>query len=408
MFGGKPFMSRPTRDETLVILSSMYGFCCEGGIHVHLSFGRVIDNLAWRYRRAYLSIPIADRKPDETRDYRIQAEHIETMPLPFFTSSVAGLKKLPGLIRAYRRVCRTGDAIWIRGMLPYVIVLYWLAFVHRCKVSHWIVGNPVALLRTHRRAGRLKDMFSLLYAYQDRLFTKLGSRLAKGAMVCNGGELGEIFKSPRTVVTVSSTVTEDEFFEREDTCQGEKRRILFIGFIRPEKGFEYLIEAVSKLNAQVSWELVVVGSCKKFHDYRARLDQLVERLGIGDRISWEGYVPYGPQMFRYLRESDVLVLPTLSEGTPRVLIEARANSLPIIATNVGGIPTSVTDGVDGLLVPPRDAGAIVRALDTIFSDGELRRSLIRNGLRSAKGMVVDRFVDVVARTLEGQQEERSG
>jgi glycosyltransferase involved in cell wall biosynthesis len=403
-------MSRPARDETLVILSSMYGYRYDGGIHVHLSFGRVIDNLAWRYPRAYLSIPIADESPDERRDYRIQAEHIEVIPLPFFTSSVAGLTKFAGLIRAYRHVCRTGDAIWIRGMLPYVIVLYWFAFVYRCRVSHWIIGNPVALLRSHRRAGRLKDMFSLFYAYQDRLFTKLGRRLVRGWLVCNGGELGEIFKSPRTVVTVSSTVTEDEFFEREDTCQGQKCRILFIGFIRPEKGVEYLFEAVGKLQTQKQWELVIVGSCEgeKFRDYQARLDQLIERLGVGDRISWEGYVPYGPRMFRYLRECDVLVLPTLSEGTPRVLIEARANSLPIIATNVGGIPTSVTDGVDGLLVPPRDAGAIARALDRILSEGELRRSLIRNGLRSAKGMVVDRFVDVVAGTLQSRQEERSG
>jgi len=93
------------------------------------------------------------------------------------------------------------------------------------------------------------------------------------------------------------------------------------------------------------------------------------------------------------------VLPTLSEGTPRVLVEARANSLPVVATNVGGIPTSVTDGVDGLLVPPKNVDALADAITRIVNDGELRRALIHNGLRSARSLTVDRFADLVVGVL---------
>jgi glycosyltransferase involved in cell wall biosynthesis len=262
-------------------------------------------------------------------------------------------------------------------------------------------------MRASRRAGWIKDVFSLLYACQDQYFTRLGSWLARGWIVCNGGELGEVYKSSRTVVAVSSTVNEEDFFVREDTCQGEKCRILFVGFIRPEKGLQYLIEAVGKLKTKKLWELVIVGPWDKFPGYRTQLDNLIARLGIGDRISWEGYVPYGPQMFRYLRHCDLLVLPTLSEGAPHVLVEARANSLPLVSTTVGGIPTSVRTGHDGLLVPPKDPDALAAAIDRILEDRELRRSLIRNGLQSARALVMDRFLDVIVDALERSGRRRN-
>jgi glycosyltransferase involved in cell wall biosynthesis len=91
------------------------------------------------------------------------------------------------------------------------------------------------------------------------------------------------------------------------------------------------------------------------------------------------------------QSSDVLVLPSLSEGTPRVLVEARANGVPVIASNVGGIPTSVQDSVDGILVPPKDAEAIARAIESLVSNKEVRESLIREGYRRVEKLTVEEF-----------------
>jgi glycosyltransferase involved in cell wall biosynthesis len=135
------------------------------------------------------------------------------------------------------------------------------------------------------------------------------------------------------------------------------------------------------------------------------LDARIAELGLGASVHWAGYVSYG-SMWEYLRTSDIFVLPTLSEGTPHVLVEARANSLPVVASRVGGVPTSVTDGHDGLLVPPRDAGAIAEAVGRIISDGDLRRKLIRNGLLSAREMTVDRFADTIRHYLSEADLER--
>src|SRR4029077_8690062 len=204
--------------------------------------------------------------------------------------------------------------------------------------------------------------------------------------------------SPRTVEIVSSTIREDEFFPRTDTCQDSVVRILFVGFIRPEKGIEYLLEAVSLLKTSVPWELEIVGP-RAFPAYSEKLDGLAGTLSVRERIRWSGYVPNGKPLFDRMRAADLLVLPTLSEGTPHVLVEARANGLPCISTNVGGVPTTVTDGYDALLVPPKDARALARAIKRLVGDGDLRRALIRNGLLAARKQTLDRFINTVVKQL---------
>jgi glycosyltransferase involved in cell wall biosynthesis len=112
-------------------------------------------------------------------------------------------------------------------------------------------------------------------------------------------------------------------------------------------------------------------------------------------VFWPGYTSYGEPLFDHLRAADIFVLPSLSEGTPHVLVEARANGLPCISTSVGGVPTSVTDGYDALLVPPKNSDALARAIDRVIRDGDLRRALIRNGLVSSRAHTLERFVGEV-------------
>jgi glycosyltransferase involved in cell wall biosynthesis len=110
-------------------------------------------------------------------------------------------------------------------------------------------------------------------------------------------------------------------------------------------------------------------------------------------------VPNGKPLFDVMRAADLFVLPTLSEGTPHVLVEARASGLPCISTLVGGVPSAVTHGYDALLVPPKDAAALARAMERMIVDGDSRRSLIRNGLNAARKQTLERFTATVVREL---------
>jgi glycosyltransferase involved in cell wall biosynthesis len=89
-------------------------------------------------------------------------------------------------------------------------------------------------------------------------------------------------------------------------------------------------------------------------------------------------------------------MPSLSEGLPLALVEAMSFGLPVVVTSVGGVPEVVTDGVEALLVPPSDAGALANALRTLIDDAEQRRRLGDAGRSRAQrdyaiGTMADRY-----------------
>lgn len=360
--------------------------------------GRVAEALAKHYEKVCVCARVVHGAPPAPFDLPLNAPNLELVAQPFWSTTAGSLIHLFGIARAYMRTCRRADVLFVRGGCPYTAVLYFCAAVFRKPICHWIVSDPVTLLRTHNRRGAVLDTFALLYALQDRLFTRLGRWVTNGTLICNGREVARAHASPRTVEIVSSTIRESEFFSRIDTCQGPVVRILFVGFVRPEKGIEYLLDAVSQLKADVPWELEIVGP-RQFPVYCEKLDEVAAARGIRGRIRWTDYVPHGTPLFERMRAADLFVLPTLSEGTPHVLVEARANGLPCVSTTVGGVPTTVTDGYDALLVPPKDATALARAMERVIGEAELRRSLIRNGLTAARKQTLDRFIATVLREL---------
>jgi glycosyltransferase involved in cell wall biosynthesis len=380
-------------------ITPVRAFSAGGTIWMQASSGRVAEALARHYDKVYICAPVVREGPRQAFDEPLDATNLELIPQPFWATTAGSISHLFGISRAYARTCRQADVLFVRGMCPYTAVLYAFAVMFRKPVCHWIVGDTVSLLRTAPRRGRVVDVLALLYALQERLITRLGRWLTNGAFICNGRELARAYAAPRTSEVVSSTIQEHEFFNRVDTCQGSMVRILFVGFIRPEKGIEYLLEAVSRLKPGLEWELEIVGAVE-FPKYRRKLDVMVAALGLQDRLRWTGYVPNGKPLFERMRAADLLVLPTLSEGTPHVLVEARANSLPCISTTVGGVPTTVTDGFDALLVPSKDSQALVLAIERVVWDGELRRSLIRNGLAAARKQTLSRFIATVVRELD--------
>jgi len=360
--------------------------------------GKVAEALARHFDKVYMCAPVVREGPRQAFDEPLDATKLELIAQPFWTTTADSLSHLFGIASAYARTCRQADVLFVRGMCPYTAVLYAFAAMYRKPVCHWIVGDTVSLLRTGVRRGRVFDALALFYALQDRLITRVGRRLTNGALICNGRKLAQAYPSPRTVEVVSSTTEEQEFFHRTDTCQGRLIRILFVGFIRPEKGIEYLLDAVSRLKPDVLWELEIVGP-DEFPKYRKKLDAIVSERGLRDRIRWSGYVPNGQPLLERMRSADLFVLPTVSEGTPHVLVEARANGLPCVSTSAGGVPTTVTDGFDALLVPPKDPQALALAVERVIRDEDLRRALIRNGLAAARKQTLGRFIGTVVREL---------
>lgn len=169
--------------------------------------------------------------------------------------------------------------------------------------------------------------------------------------------------------------------------------------LTPWKGQDTAIEALSLVCKQgVDAHLMLIGSAKfvdrstRFDNegYLASLRRLVDERGLTGRVSWMGEREDVPELVRAL---DVLLLPSWEEPFGRAVIEAMALGVPVIATNVGGPAELVTDGREGILLPPKEPAAWAHAIRGLAEDPDRAREMGRAGRSRAEAEFgVDRHV----------------
>lgn len=143
--------------------------------------------------------------------------------------------------------------------------------------------------------------------------------------------------------------------------------------LHPIKGQDNLLLALpSVLEKHPGAHVLIAGS----GDDRQRLEQLRDHLELQSSVAFLGHVEDVPGL---LRSTDVLVHPSLADGMPNSVVEAMAMGVPVVASEIGGIPELVHDDETGLLVEPHDIGAISGALNRMLDDASLRSRLAAKG-----------------------------
>jgi len=150
-------------------------------------------------------------------------------------------------------------------------------------------------------------------------------------------------------------------------------KVIAVGRLARDKGFAYLLHAVpTLLRRGLAVTVEIVGDGKE----RGNLERLARTLGIADRVTFRGWLTFD-EARTAMSQATVLVHPSdgLGDGLPNVLREAMALGTPVIASDVAGIPEALDDGRCGILVPPRDVGALADAITALLGDATLRRTL---------------------------------
>jgi glycosyltransferase involved in cell wall biosynthesis len=219
----------------------------------------------------------------------------------------------------------------------------------------------------------------------DRAYTQLDRWSLRGAYrvvtVCRpfAGQLERLGVQRERITILHNSVKpfvtppqeEVQRARRELGLGDDEAVILSVGRLSQEKGHADLIRAAAALNAMSGaphFRVVIVGDGPE----RERLAQLASRLGIEKRITFAGFQR---DTKPYYAVATVVAVPSHSEGSPNVVLEAMAAGLPIAANAVGGVPEILEENVTGLMVPAHNPDAMAKVILRILSDEELRRRL---------------------------------
>jgi glycosyltransferase involved in cell wall biosynthesis len=184
--------------------------------------------------------------------------------------------------------------------------------------------------------------------------------------------------------------------------------IASVGRAVEKKGYTDLLHALAELGNDVPWRFEHIGG----GPLSAKLKQDAKRLGLSDRVTWHGAQARGV-VFELLSRTDLFVLPSRltpsgdRDGLPNVLMEAQAFAVPVLATDVSGIPELVTHGKTGWLVPQRAPHALAAAMRKLLGDPALRLRLAQAGAADVR----ERFssepgIDFVGDLLRASRVER--
>ncbi len=156
--------------------------------------------------------------------------------------------------------------------------------------------------------------------------------------------------------------------------------LLCVAGLSESKGIHYLIRGLPEILRQFpKAALVVAGPDLGFE---GQLRALVSRLGVDHAVRLMNNVSYDGVRELY-READLFVLPSLREGLPTVVLEAMASGCPVVGTAVGGTPSLIENGINGIIVPPANTPELVDSIIAVLSDGQLRCRLSEEGVQTA-------------------------
>ncbi len=369
-----------------IVLGDPISLDRNGGLSAAPGIGVLLNELRARLPGARLCAPIVP-VCTPMMNHPLDFPPDSVVELPPLESVVRSQRHLIGTRRVVRGFAATCDLLFLR--VPFQIPLA-LTGLPTPKLMH-VVANAYDIIAASSNYRGVFRMLALRYAAHMNATFRRMAREPMTRVATNGREMWDLLQCREGRVVVSSCIHQRDMQPRQQLELGDPPRLLFVGYLRPEKGIGNLLDAFETVRRKRPLKLTIVGDTDNGTDVEQLFLNRIRNSPYRDDVTLAGLLPFGEPLFDVYRAHDLLVLPSLSEGTPRALVEARGFGCPVVATRVGGIPSSVDDGRTGLLVAPNDSRQLASAIERVLSDDPLRRRLIAEGLRESHTYSVEYF-----------------
>lgn len=322
-------------------------------------------------------------KPGRFR-YRLPG-WIDFVPLPYYERAVSPLRSGRAMLGALSRFWETLDRVdgaWVLGPHPVAVGFAILTLIRRKRLVLGVRQDYPAYVRARYPGRRWVHVAAFAL---HRAFHLLSRR---HPVVVVGSELARDYRRAGRLLSIAVSLVPERSLS--DAAALERRydgdlRVLSVGRLEAEKNPLLLADILALLNARNSrWRLVICGE----GDMRARLEERLKERGVWHCAELCGYVPLDAGLYDLYRTSHLLLHVSWTEGFPQVLVEAFAAALPAVATAVGGVPGLALGAA--VLVPPGDAEAAARGLESLAKSEPLRARLTASGLDRARRYTLER------------------
>jgi glycosyltransferase involved in cell wall biosynthesis len=190
--------------------------------------------------------------------------------------------------------------------------------------------------------------------------------------------------------------------EPEDPLPGGRLRIVCTARLVDWKGHRVLVDALGRLRDRDDWQAELIGGGPE-HD---AIERQVAELGLAGRVVLHGSLS-AELVHAIVAGSDLSVLPSFGEGMPNAVMEAMAHGVPVVATEVAGVPQLLGSGA-GIIVPTGDPAAMAKAIETLLDDVDLRDTAGAEGCRVIRERhSIEAMRDATLEAIGGAIEARS-
>lgn len=341
-----------------------------GDYFTYGGFGLYLAQMCQSFDQVILICKLRSGSPPEGY-YKVEHENLEIVTVPAWRTELGALLVQPLVFVKGLAAVRRSDVVHARmpdwtGITGNLVARFLRVPRFHQVVDDWKgLARSIPLTKTYGLGAGLK--FALLcYDWLER-------RVSRGEIVFAQGQVSfdKHVQAKRRFLVLSSAHHDADIGDVRPKCFSNRIHVLAVGRLNAVKNHEMLLRAIGKLRQDdPRWRLCILGEGAK----RSELVALARELGIQDSVSMPGNVEHDEALWCQYDAADMFVLPSVSEGTPKVVLEAMARGCPVVASAVSGVPTAVKHGERGLLFPSGDLPALVAAMRRMATDGNLRQS----------------------------------
>ncbi|HVI48421.1 MAG TPA: glycosyltransferase family 4 protein [Chitinophaga sp.] len=307
--------------------------------------------------------------------------------LPYSDSYKSAVKHYGAYKNAYRQLTRY-DVVYLRYPTP----LGWLSkrFLKNKKRIVHFVGDPIDAAWVNPNFGTLKKLTLISFFMPEHIAYMWA---CKGAKVFTNGHHIKKKLSRWNInanAVISTTLNEKDFhFDASRQLKPQGLKLLYVGYLRKAKGVEVVIKAFARVKKTYpDATLTIAGS----GEFERELKALVQHEGLDGSVDFLGHVDNRDRLNELFRTHHIFCFASLSEGSPRVVLEGMANGINILSTPVGSLPNVFSDGKEITYAGFNDDEAFYNKISYLVQHPEEANAIRRNAHEKVKGFTIQHFI----------------